>query len=169
MSGQEEDVLRDLPSWYGTLAEWWPLLATADAWAEEAHFYRRLLVEACDPPLRTILELGSGVGNIAAELKGEFELTLVDRSTGVLAVSRTMNPECEHIAGDIRTIRLGRVFDAVLVDQAIRNMTSVDDLRATIATALAHCRPGGAALFAPAVLSETFIASAEQGGCDGEH
>ena len=168
MSGQREDILSDLPSWYGDLAAWWPLLASADVYAEEADFYRRLLVESCDPPLRTILELGSGVGTNAAQLKGEFKLTLVDRSPGVLAVSRTMNPECEHIEDDIRTIRLGRVFDAVLIHAAIRNMTSEDDLRATIATASVHCRPGGAALFAPAVVSDTFLASTEHGGSDGE-
>jgi len=168
MSDQGEDILGDLPSWYGDLAEWWPLLASADAYAKEADFYRRHLVGSCDPPLRTILELGSGVGTNAAQLKGEFKLALVDRSPGVLAVSRTMNPECEHIEADIRTIRLGRVFDAVLIHQAIRNMTSEDDLRATIATAFAHCRPGGAALLAPAVVSETFLASTEQGGSDGE-
>ena len=92
-SDQREDILSDLPSWYGDLAEWWLLLASADTCAEVAGFYRRFLVESCDPPLRTILELGGGVGNNAAQLKGEFNLTLVDRSRGVLAVSRAMNPE----------------------------------------------------------------------------
>lgn len=154
MSDQREAILSDLPTWYGDLAEWWPLLSSADACAEVADFYRRLLVDSCDPPLRTVLELGSGVGINAAQLKGEFDLTLVDRSRGVLAVSRAMNPECEHIEDDMRTIRLGRVFDAVLMHEAICYITSEDDLRAAIATAFAHCRPGGAALFAPAVTGD---------------
>lgn len=168
MSDQRETILGDLPKWYGDLAEWWPLLSSADVYAEVAGFYRRLLAEACDPPLRTVLELGSGVGTNAAQLKGEFDLTLVDRSRGVLDVSRALNPECEHIEDDIRTIRLGRAFDAVLMHEAIPYFASEDDLRAAIATAFAHCRPGGAALFAPAVVSETFLASTEHGGRDGE-
>ena len=168
MSDQREAILSDLPTWYGDLAEWWLLLASADAYVEVANFYRRLLVESVDPPLRTVLELGSGVGTNAAQLKGEFDLTLVDRSHGVLAVNRAMNPECEHIEDDLRTVRLGRVFDAVLMHEAICYITSEDDLRAAIATAFAHCRPGGAALFAPAVVSETFLASTQSGGRDGE-
>jgi hypothetical protein len=168
MSDQRETILSDLPKWYGDLAEWWPLLSSADACADAAGFYRRLLVEACDPPLRTVLELGGGVGMIASQLKGELDLTVVDQSRGVLAISWAMNPECEHIEGDIRTIRLGRAFDAVLMHEAIPYFTSEDDLRAAIATAFDHCRPGSAALFAPAVVSETFLASTEHGGRDGE-
>jgi hypothetical protein len=33
----------------------------------------------------------------------------------MLDVSRALNPECEHIEGDIRTVRLERSFDAVRV------------------------------------------------------
>ena len=42
-------------------------------------------------------------------------MTLVDLSDGMLAVSRQLNPECEHHLGDMRTVRLGRTFDAVWV------------------------------------------------------
>jgi len=33
----------------------------------------------------------------------------------MLELSRTINPELEHLVGDMRTIRLGRTFDAVLI------------------------------------------------------
>jgi SAM-dependent methyltransferase len=168
MRGQDEAILGDLPTWYGDLAEWWPLLSTSEACTEAADLYRRLLVEACDPPLRTILELGCGVGANAAQLTDDFDLTLVDRSRGVLAVSRAANPGCEHVEADLRSLRLGRAFDAVLLHEAICYLTSEDDLRAAIATAFAHCRPGGAALFAPAAVRETFLPSTEHGGRDGE-
>jgi trans-aconitate methyltransferase len=46
-------------------------------------------------------------------------LTPVDLSTEMLAISRTLNPECEHIAGDMRTSRLERRFDAVFIHDAI--------------------------------------------------
>jgi hypothetical protein len=86
----------------------------------------------------------------------------------MLEVSRRLNPECAHVAGDMRTVRLGRAFDCVFVQDAVSYMTSETDLRAAIATAFAHCRPGGSALFAPDHLRETFRASTEHGGHDGD-
>src|SRR6266446_5297728 len=52
-----------------------------------------------------------------------FAMTLVDLSPRMLLVSRRLNPECEHIKGDIRTLRLGRTFDVVFVHDAICHMT----------------------------------------------
>ena len=34
-------------------------------------------------------------------------------------MSRRLNPECENAEGDRRSIRLDRLFDCVLVDDAI--------------------------------------------------
>ena len=152
---------------YDDLAAWWPLLSDPADYADEAAFAAGLLREACDAPPRTVLELGSGGGNNASHLKAQFQLTLVDRSPGMLAVSRALNPECEHIEGDMRTVRLGRVFDAVFVHDAIEYMTTEDDLRRTMDTAFVHCRPGGAALFEPDHVRETFRPETAHGGHDG--
>jgi SAM-dependent methyltransferase len=152
---------------YTALASWWPLLSAPEDYAEEAELYGRLFVEAVRPRPRTILELGSGGGNNASHLKRHFELTLVDRSPAMLAVSRALNPECEHITGDMRSVRLGRLFDAVFVHDAVCYMTAEADLRAAIATAYVHCRPGGAALFCPDFVAETFRPGTDHGGHDG--
>jgi SAM-dependent methyltransferase len=152
---------------YRDLAPWWPLLSAASEYAEEAEIYRRLLVEAADRPPATVLELGSGGGNNASHLKAHFELTLVDLSAGMLEVSREANPECEHVQGDMRTVRLGREFDAVFVHDAVMYMTTTEDLRRAIRTAAVHCRPGGAALFAPDHLREHFRTGTDYGGHDG--
>ena len=159
--------MSDEPRLYGELAPWWPLLSAPAEYAEEAEIYRRLLVDAADRPPRAVLELGSGGGNNASHLKRHFQLTLVDRSAGMLAVSRALNPECEHVEGDMRDVRLGRTFDAVFIHDAVCYMTSEADLRAAMATAFAHCRPGGAALFAPDYVLETWRASTDHGGHDG--
>lgn len=95
-------------------------------------------------------------------------MTLVDLSPEMLAVSRALNPECEHLASDMRTIRLGRLFDAVFIHDAIMYMTTEIDLRAAMATVYLHCRPGGVALFVPDHVRETFTPSTEYGGPDGE-
>lgn len=155
------------PRMYTALASWWPLLSAPEDYAEEAELYRRLFVEAVRPRPRTVLELGSGGGNNASHLKRHFELTLVDRSPAMLAVSRALNPECEHLEGDMRTVRLGRLFDAVFVHDAVCYMTTEAALRAAIETAFVHCRPGGAALFCPDFVTETFRPGADHGGHDG--
>jgi SAM-dependent methyltransferase len=156
------------PKLYTELAAWWPLLSAPADYAEEAALYRQTLLKACDPPPRTLLELGSGGGNNASHLKAHFQLTLVDRSPDMLAVSRALNPECEHLAGDLRGVRLGRQFDAVFVHDAIMYMTTADDLRRAMETAFVHCRPAGVALFVPDCVRETFRATTDCGGHDGD-
>jgi Methyltransferase domain len=126
------------------------------------------LLQASDGAASTLLELGSGGGNNASHLKSRFEMVLVDRSPGMLRVSRALNPECEHVEGDMRTVRLGRQFDCVFVHDAIVYMTTEDDLRRAIATAWVHCRPGGTALFAPDHVRENFRPSTDHGGYDGD-
>jgi hypothetical protein len=83
------------------------------------------------------------------------------------AVSKTLNPDLEHIEGDMRTARLEREFDAVFVHDAVCYMTTESDVRRAIETAFVHCRPGGAALFCPDHVRENFRPSTECGGRDG--
>lgn len=153
---------------YTELAAWWPLLSSPEDYAEEAAFYQKMLVKACERPPQTLLEIGSGGGNNASHLKARFEMVLVDLAPGMLAVSRKLNPECEHIEGDMRTVRLGRQFDCVFVHDAVCYMTTESDLRKAIETAFVHCKPGGAALFAPDHVKENFRSSTDSGGYDGE-
>ncbi len=157
-----------MPKLYDELAAWWPLLSPPSDYAEEASFLQRQLEQAGDLPCRTLLELGSGGGNNASHLKAHFELTLVDPSPGMLDVSRALNPTCQHIEGDMRTIRLGRQFDRVLIHDAICYMTSLADLNSAIETAFVHCRAGGAALFAPDHLRDNFAPDSDHGGSDGD-
>lgn len=152
---------------YDELAEWWPLLSAPEEYAEEAAFYARLLRSGCAQPPRTLLELGSGGGNNASHLKAEFELTLVEPSDGMRRMSQSLNPECEHLAGDMRSVRLGRTFDCMLLHDAVVYMTSEDDLRRAIETAALHCAPGGAVLLCPDHVRENFAESTDSGGHDG--
>ena len=151
---------------YGELAEWWPVFSDPKEYRREAAHIVRILRKSTRPAPRTVLELGSGGGNSAFHLKAHFAMTLVDRSPQMLKVSRKLNPECEHIKGDIRTLRLGRTFDVVFAHDAICHMTTARDLRAVMQTAYEHCRPGGVALFVPDFVRETFLAGTDQGGTD---
>ena len=147
---------------YAELAPWWPLLSAPDGYEEEATYWSSALTEHCPAPCSSLLELGSGGGNNASWMKKRFgRVTLVDLSPDMLEVSRALNPDCEHVAGDMRTVRLGRTFDAVLVHDAVTYMLSEADLRAAIETAFVHTRPGGAALFTPDDVADTFEDRAE--------
>jgi SAM-dependent methyltransferase len=153
---------------YGELAEWWPIFSGPEEYREEAVYFARTLIASSNPPPRSVLELGSGGGNNAYHLKAHFEMTLVDRSPGMLAISREINPGCEHLKGDIRKVRLGRTFDAVFVHDAICHMTTEADLRAVMKTAFDHLRPGGVALFVPDEVRETFAEETDHGGNDAK-
>lgn len=83
-------------------------------------------------------------------------------------MSRALNPECEHVEGDMRTVRLGRLFDAVFVHDAIMYMTTEADLRRAMETAFVHCKPGSVALFVPDHLRETFRPTTQHGGHDSK-
>jgi RimJ/RimL family protein N-acetyltransferase/ubiquinone/menaquinone biosynthesis C-methylase UbiE len=158
----------ELPRLYTELAPWFHLLTAPEDYAEEAEFYRQAFISASATPPRTLLELGSGGGNMASHYKRHFQATLVDRSEDMLAISRGINPELEHIQGDMRDVRLGRQFDAVFVHDAVVYMTTLDDLRRAIETAYVHTRPGGVAVFAPDHVRENFRPSTRHGGHDGD-
>ena len=158
----------ELPKLYGELASWFHLLSSPPDYAEEAEFARSLLVDASTTAPVHVLELGSGGGNNASHLKAHFKMTLADLSEGMLELSRKLNPECEHIAGDMKTLRLGRTFDAVFIHDAIMYMTTENDLRLALETAAVHCKHGGAALVMPDVVRETFVSLTTHGGHDGE-
>jgi len=151
---------------YGDLAGWWPLISPPGEYAEEAAYIATILGSA-SIPVGDVLELGSGGGHNAVHLKATFSMTLVDLSEGMLEVSRRLNPDCAHHLGDLRTVRLGRSFDAVLVHDAVDYMVTEADLGQAVETAFAHCRPGGIAVFVPDATRETFEESADHGGTDG--
>jgi SAM-dependent methyltransferase len=156
-----------MPKMYDELAAWWPLLSPPEEYQEEAAFYARTLAAACPDPPWTVLELGSGGGNNASHLKASFSMVLVEPAPGMRALSAALNPECEYVAGDMRTVRLEREFDAVFVHDAICYMTTESDLRLAIETAFVHCKAGGAALFAPDHVRENFSPATDCGGSDG--
>jgi hypothetical protein len=151
---------------YAELAGWFHLVTAPDEYADEAVLILDLLTEAIGSPPATLLELGSGGGNTASHLRSRVGLTLVDVAPAMLEVSRSINPDVEHLVGDMRTVRLAREFDAVLIHDAIGYMTSEGDLRAAMATAWVHLRPGGAAVLAPDHTRESFRPETDHGGHD---
>jgi SAM-dependent methyltransferase len=153
---------------YSDLAPWFHLLTHPSDYEDEAAYVSRVVDDVGIGESRTLLELGSGGGNNASHLKARFECTLTDISPEMLTLSRTLNPECEHLEGDMRTLRLGRAFDVVFIHDAISYLTTEDDLRAALETAALHVRPAGLVILTPDATTEIFKPQTDHGGHDGE-
>lgn len=154
-----------MTQFYGSLAPWWPVLSPVEEYAEEAGELREL-IQRLRPQARTLLELGSGGGHVARYLAQRFTCCLTDLSADMLALSRRLNPACEHVQGDMRNLDLGRTFDVVLAHDAIDYMTSEHDLRRVCDTAWRHLEPGGLVVLVPDSVTETFEPGADVSGGD---
>jgi SAM-dependent methyltransferase len=132
-------------SWiaYNELAWTVDLLADTAACEVEAADYVELIKRNSSRPPGTLLHLGCGAGGHDAIFKRHFAVTGVDISHGMLDKARLRHPDVDYIEGDMRTVRLGREFDAVAIPESIDYMISLPELRMAIETAVAHLKPGG--------------------------
>lgn len=149
--------VKDTCRLYTDLAWLWPLWG--DASTQYAHYGEHvtgLVRRHARRPTRTLLDIGCGGGKNVLNLARHFEVTGVDLSPAMLAQAKALNPGCRFVEGDIRTFRLGRRFDAVLMDDAISHMSSRADFVAALRTAHAHLEPGGVMVATPDVTTETF-------------
>jgi len=143
---------------YTDLAWLWPMWG--DATQQYAHFCEHVAAQIrryAKRPVRTLLDIGCGGGKNVLNLKRAFDVTGIDLSPTMLEQAKTLNPECTFVQGDMRSCRLGRTFDAVLMDDAITHMNSLADFTAALRTARAHLEPGGVLVVTPDVTTETFV------------
>ena len=148
------------PRLYDELAGLWPLVSPPDDCVAEAEHVRDILLrclgKADDPKRHSFLELGSGAGHTLCHFVDEFDAEAVDLSERMLDRSMALNPMVTHHAADLRTVRLGRCFDAVLAHDSLDYMLTEADLRAAFVTAAEHLQPGGLFVAAVNYTCETF-------------
>jgi hypothetical protein len=157
---------------YDQLVDLYPLLSRPEDYTAEARRIRaavRRLLPRADRTRHqgpggaggggkpTLLELGVGSGHVLSHLTSMFDAVGVDLSPQMLEHAARTNPGVEHHAGDMRDVRLGRTFDAVLIHDAVHYMLTEADLLAALGTAAAHLNPGGALLALPRYVRETFV------------
>jgi SAM-dependent methyltransferase len=163
-------VTSDAPRMYHELADWFHLLTAPEDYEEEATFYFAEVVRALGRKPHSWLELGSGGGNNASHYAPwvDGEVVLSDRSGDMLALSRKLNPDIEHVRGDMLTVRLGRTFDVVFVHDAASYLTTEDQARQLAETAFAHSTPGGVTIICPNHTAENVAFETDHGGHDGD-
>ena len=108
--------------------------------------YVELIKQSAAEPPHTLLHMGSGAGVYDWVFKRNFTVTGVDLSLGMLDKARATHPDIEYLEGDMRTLRLNRLFDAVAIPDSIDYMVSLADLQQAIQTAVEHLKTGGVLL-----------------------
>ncbi len=147
-------------------ADYYDLLYADKNYGAEADYLDRLIRQN-RPDAETVLNLGCGTGNHDFHLAARgYRITGVDLSGDNIALAKMKRAgdagsarSPEFMTGDIREIRLNRLFDAVLsVFHVMSYLHTNDDLQAAFVTAGEHLAPGGVFIFdcwyGPAVLSQ---------------
>mgnify|MGYP003308824361 FL=1 len=138
------------------MAYLWPIISPPEEYGSEAIYFRDVILEELGPGRHRLLELGVGGGHNLSHLTVDFDCTAVDLSPDMLALSERLNPGVPHREGDMRSIRLEEIFDAVLIHDASSYILFEEDLKDTFTTAAVHLRPGGVFMVAPDWVQETF-------------
>lgn len=141
---------------YREMAWIWPIMSPPEDYVEESETFARVIREHSRIEPATLLHLTSGGGHVDHRLKEDFEITGVDLSPDMVALARRLNPDVEYVEDDVRTARLGRLFDSVFIDDGVLYMLTREDLGRVFETAFEHLRPGGVMLVYVESTPDTF-------------
>lgn len=122
---------------------------------KETELFINLIKENSRGNTETLLHVGCGSGIYDYNFKKHFKVTGVDISEKMLEIACERNPEVDYHHGDMRTIELGKIFDAVIFPESIGYMTTTTELKKAIKCANKHLKPGGLLLICTN-LKETF-------------
>ena len=102
-------------------------------------------------PPTSLLDIGCGNGRLLASLSASIpECWGVDLVGSNIAYARSRGGPCVFHVGDMRTVRLGRTFDAVIcLGNALSYLLTDEDLAQGVATFGAHTRPGSLLILDP--------------------
>lgn len=149
---------------FGGYAGFYDTLYADKDYAAEVEFLSEVFGRFGVPSSASVLDLGCGTGTHDLLLAGRgHHVVGIDRAPEMIALAedkvRDAAVDVEFRVGDVRTVDVGRRFDAVISMFAVVSyQCSNDDLSAMLAAARRHLTPGGVfvfdAWFGPAVLSQ---------------
>jgi len=116
------------------------------------------LIRARNPDARTLLDVACGTGKHLEHLRERFACEGLDLDEGLLGVARTRVPDVPLLQGDMRTLDLGRRFDAITcLFSAIGFAGGLDGLAAAARSFAAHLEPGGVLLVEPWITPDAWM------------
>jgi SAM-dependent methyltransferase len=116
------------------------------------------IVRARNPAARTLLDVACGTGRHLEHLREAFDVEGVDLDEGLLALARARLPSTRLEVGDMRTLDLGRRFDAVTcLFSAVGHLADTSELAAAIAAMAAHLNPNGVLVVEPWIEPDQWI------------
>lgn len=103
------------------------------------------LVRDRRPDARSLLDVACGTGVHLSHLRETFpDVAGTDVDAGMLAVARERLPDVPLTVADMRSLDLGRRFDAVTcLFSSVGYLSTAEDLAAAVARMAAHLEPGG--------------------------
>jgi hypothetical protein len=141
---------------FSSLAPLFPLISPPSLYKKEAEIWMRVIHQELGDGRHRLLDLGVGGAHYLSHFAADFDVTGVDISPMMLENAAKLIPAGDFRVGDMRDIRLGTTFDAVLLHDAVSHMATEEDLSQTFRTARSHLRPGGKLLVAPDYFIETY-------------
>jgi SAM-dependent methyltransferase len=124
--------------------------------AESAKIAR--LVRERKPDAHTLLDVACGTGKHLEHLRAEFTCEGTDLDKGLLEVAHSRVPDVPLHEGDMRTLDLGKTFDAITcLFSAIGFVGSLDGLEAAAEAFARHLAPGGVLLVEPWIEPDVWI------------
>jgi len=146
---------------FGSYSFYYNLLYQDKDYAGEAT-YIQSLIQKYRPETKTILDLGCGTGRHAVLLSQKgFKVHGIDISDEMLSAAMDIadGETLTFSREDIRTVRLGKTFDAVIsLFHVMSYQVNNEDLQSSFRTAYEHLEAGGVFIFdcwyGPAVLTD---------------
>ncbi len=121
----------------------WPIISPKENYIESSEDMMKAIRNNSRIEVKTLLHIGCGGGHHDYTLKKNFDLTSFDLSKEMIEHARKLNPEVTYYVGDMRSARLEKTFDAVIIPESINYMLTEKDLGAAFKTAFIHLRQGG--------------------------
>jgi SAM-dependent methyltransferase len=113
---------------------------------EEYAFYNDFIQEN---NCKTILEIGSGTGNLAKRFKeNRQDYTGLEYSQSMIAIAQKRNKNCTFILGDMRDFNLEKQVDAIIITgRSTSYLTTNDDVNETFASLFTNITEEGIIAF----------------------
>jgi len=113
---------------------------------EEYDFYNSFIQEN---NCKTILEIGSGTGNLAKRFKEHGQSYIgLDYSQSMITIARERNEDCAFIQGDMRDFNLENQVDAIVITgRSTSYLTTNEDVNETFASLFNNLTEEGIIVF----------------------